>query len=166
MNEAQHPKNLQLSTDYPARRHAVRAAIGPRRPHHRNTALQCTAIRLLCRRTEQHGVIDDEPEFRLRVADVAGLPEVRILHFDAQALQAGPTWVGIAPRDPARCDRQWLQPLAVQQWTRAKCRYGSDSAAPITGCGDRFSPDSCRRGAWAGWPFRADCVEKVGSCDA
>src|SRR6476659_6845735 len=39
------------------------------------------------RRTEQHRVVDDEAEFRLIAADVAVLPDLRILRLYPQALQ-------------------------------------------------------------------------------
>src|SRR5689334_8542725 len=44
-------------------------------------------IGLAFRRAEQHSVVDDEAKLRLRIAHVAVLPEVGVLHFDTQALQ-------------------------------------------------------------------------------
>src|SRR4051812_9217698 len=79
--------------------------ISPRKTHPRTEAnttpkiimsTEASSVVLFCcerrlrhgrRRAEQHGIVNDEPKFRLRIARVTLLPKTRILRLETKTLQ-------------------------------------------------------------------------------
>ena len=67
-------------------------------------------------------------------------------------------------RDLGAPTRLSNNPFAVHQLTVVTRRDGSDSAAPVTGCRDRYTSNTGLECGQPWRPFRADCVAKVECC--